>query len=129
MAKSFILFILAPKKVSFTYLLRLFFVSCLIFLDINEAVDAAERAFPTWSSTSIEERAKFLNTIADEIEKRMEMLIDLEVMDMGIISIYPSKFFHIGNTVNLILTLKGKMRREIAVDMAGNNLLFSLFSF
>jgi succinate-semialdehyde dehydrogenase/glutarate-semialdehyde dehydrogenase len=46
-------------------------------------VAAANEAFSTWRHTSVEERAKFLNAIADEIEKRKDLLASLEVQDMG----------------------------------------------
>jgi acyl-CoA reductase-like NAD-dependent aldehyde dehydrogenase len=52
-------------------------------LDINKAVAAANEAFNTWRHTSVETRAKFLNAIADEIEKRKDSLAALEVEDMG----------------------------------------------
>lgn len=50
---------------------------------MNLAVEAANAAFATWRHTTVEERAKYLNAIADEIDKRKELLATLEVQDMG----------------------------------------------
>jgi betaine-aldehyde dehydrogenase len=51
--------------------------------DVHKAVDAATEAFNQWRHTSVETRAGFLNAIADEIEKRLDLLVALEISDMG----------------------------------------------
>lgn len=50
---------------------------------IDAAVSAAEAAFEQWSQTSPSERSQLLNTLADEIEKRSEVLANLESLDTG----------------------------------------------
>src|SRR5690606_23470334 len=47
------------------------------------AVAAAARAFPAWSRTSREERARILHAIADGVEKRLEELAQVETADNG----------------------------------------------
>ncbi|MBX6352730.1 MAG: aldehyde dehydrogenase [Thermoflavifilum sp.] len=51
--------------------------------EIDQAVQAARRAFRTWSRTPAQERAKILNRIAEIIESRVEELALLETQDTG----------------------------------------------
>ncbi|MDL4819381.1 aldehyde dehydrogenase [Actinomadura opuntiae] len=50
---------------------------------VDAAVDAARRAFPAWSRTSREERARLLHAIADGVDKRVEELAQVETADNG----------------------------------------------
>ena len=43
--------------------------------DVELAVKAAEKAFPIWSSMSLEERSKILVKISEGIEKRMDEFV------------------------------------------------------
>lgn len=51
--------------------------------DIEIAVNAAKKAFTTWSKTSNEERFKILNRIADLIDENIEALALAETTDNG----------------------------------------------
>lgn len=51
--------------------------------EAEAAVAAAARAFPAWSRTSREERARILHAIADGVEKRLEELAQVETADNG----------------------------------------------
>ena len=51
--------------------------------DVDEAVAAANKAFPAWSQTSAEVRAKYLNAIADKIEQKADFFARLETTDSG----------------------------------------------
>jgi len=51
--------------------------------DVERAVAAAKRAFPAWSQTPAEERARLLLAIADRIEARHEDLARAESIDTG----------------------------------------------
>ncbi|PTX20168.1 aldehyde dehydrogenase [Pontibacter mucosus] len=51
--------------------------------DIDRALDAAHRAFPSWSRTSAGTRSKILLEIADRMEKNLEMLARVETVDNG----------------------------------------------
>lgn len=51
--------------------------------DIEQAVVAAQEAFPKWSQTSIEERSKVLHKIADGIEAKLDKLVAAESKDSG----------------------------------------------
>lgn len=51
--------------------------------DIELAVEAAEKAFPGWSTLPAEDRARYLRRIADLIEANLDELAELESMDTG----------------------------------------------
>lgn len=51
--------------------------------DVEKAVAAAKKAFPAWSARRIEERADFLDRIADGILKRHDELARAESLDQG----------------------------------------------
>lgn len=51
--------------------------------DVERAVDAAKKAFPTWSSLPIEERSAWLRVIANEIHLNLEAFARAETFDNG----------------------------------------------
>lgn len=51
--------------------------------DVASAVAAAEAAFGSWSGSGIEERAHWMNRIADLVEKRLDELAMAESRDAG----------------------------------------------
>ena len=51
--------------------------------DLELAVNAAEKAFQSWSRTSVTERSIILNKIADRIEQNLEHLAIVETIDNG----------------------------------------------
>ncbi|HET8860110.1 aldehyde dehydrogenase family protein [Marivirga sp.] len=51
--------------------------------DVDRAIDAAHKAFETWSKTSAAARANVLLKIADIIEENLEMLARVETIDNG----------------------------------------------
>jgi aminomuconate-semialdehyde/2-hydroxymuconate-6-semialdehyde dehydrogenase len=51
--------------------------------DIDAAVAAARRAFPSWSHRSVEERSRYLLALADAIEARRDELARAESTDSG----------------------------------------------
>ncbi|MCE2710938.1 MAG: aldehyde dehydrogenase [Cryomorphaceae bacterium] len=62
-------------------------VYCLIpnsdSVDVENAVIAAEKAFPVWSSMSAEERSAILVRLSEGIEKRMDEFVSAESRDNG----------------------------------------------
>jgi aldehyde dehydrogenase (NAD+) len=50
---------------------------------VDTAVAAAEKAFPAWSQTPIEQRARLLNKLADAIEDDLERLAHIDASDIG----------------------------------------------
>src|SRR5690606_20707657 len=51
--------------------------------DIDNAVEAASKAFETWSKTSATERSNILFKIADRIEQHLEQVAIVETIDNG----------------------------------------------
>lgn len=51
--------------------------------DVERAVDAARRAFPAWSATTADERARLLSAIADRIQDDLEEFAHAESVDSG----------------------------------------------
>lgn len=51
--------------------------------DVNKAVIAAKKAFPAWSTLSINERSAYLIKIADVIESQLDELAMAECVDNG----------------------------------------------
>lgn len=51
--------------------------------DLEEAVEAAQSAFPAWSKRSVAQRATILNKLADLLDDHLEEFIEAEVNDNG----------------------------------------------
>jgi aldehyde dehydrogenase (NAD+) len=52
-------------------------------VDVDRAVDSAERAFPRWSAIAAAERGRLLTRLADKIEENADDLARLEALDTG----------------------------------------------
>ena len=51
--------------------------------DVNKAVAAAKAAYPSWSATSLEQRAAYLDAIADQLQLHFDRLARMESEDAG----------------------------------------------
>lgn len=51
--------------------------------DVHMAVEAARKAFSSWSKTSRQERSQWLQKIADQVEKRIDEFALMESQDQG----------------------------------------------
>src|SRR6201992_2191044 len=51
--------------------------------DIELALDAAHKAKDAWGKTSVQERSRILNKIADKLEANLELLALVETLDNG----------------------------------------------
>ena len=51
--------------------------------DVDAAVMASEKIFQQWSNTTVDERFRILNKIADLIDENMEALANAESTDNG----------------------------------------------
>jgi aldehyde dehydrogenase (NAD+) len=51
--------------------------------DVDKAVRAARKAFESWSSTSVEERAKYLTRITEGLQARMDEIATLVSQEVG----------------------------------------------
>ncbi|MFJ4691505.1 aldehyde dehydrogenase family protein [Streptomyces sp. NPDC088766] len=52
-------------------------------VDAERAIAAAKAAFPAWSTTSLEERKRYLQRIADALTERMDELVATTVAEFG----------------------------------------------
>ena len=52
-------------------------------VDVDNAYQAAEKAFPSWSNTTINKRSAILSKIADLIEDNLDKLAEAESLDNG----------------------------------------------
>ena len=50
---------------------------------LESAVNAAARAYPSWSQTNVNERARYLQAIADTMEQQFDKLVGLSVLNNG----------------------------------------------
>lgn len=86
---------------------------------LNDAVGAANRAFPTWSATPIEQRREYLRKVAVALANRSEEFSTLLTQEQG--KPLADAAFEIGGCVGLIhalaaLDLPLKVRRETTRD-------------
>ncbi|CAM1344550.1 aldehyde dehydrogenase [Tenacibaculum amylolyticum] len=51
--------------------------------DVAKAYEAAEKAFPTWSNTTLAERSRILLNIAEKISEKLDALANAEAKDNG----------------------------------------------
>ena len=51
--------------------------------DIELALDAAHKAKTAWGQTSVQERSRLLNKVADKLEANLELLALVETFDNG----------------------------------------------
>ncbi|CEM12028.1 unnamed protein product [Vitrella brassicaformis CCMP3155] len=68
-------------------------------LDVDRAVKAAAKAFPSWSETTGPVRAQCLHKLADLMEKHIDQLAEVESLDNG-------KPKHIAKNVDIRLCIK-----------------------
>ena len=76
---------------------------------VDEAVDAADRAFPIWSAFSPKERSLALLRIADRLESMRDELAELEMRNCG----KPrgtARAVDVGNTVDVFRFFAGALR-------------------
>ena len=52
-------------------------------VDVEKAYEAAAKAFPSWSNSTLEERSKIISKIADLILKKLDFLAAAESKDNG----------------------------------------------
>lgn len=53
------------------------------YRDLERAIEAAQKAFPQWSQTSLEQRSHILHRIADYLEESLEEFAKAESIDTG----------------------------------------------
>ena len=51
--------------------------------DVDRAVQAAAGAFPAWSRLPVNERCAMLHRLADEVQRRRDIIAHIEALDCG----------------------------------------------
>ncbi|WP_018982303.1 NAD-dependent succinate-semialdehyde dehydrogenase [Salinimonas chungwhensis] len=51
--------------------------------EAKKAVDASHEAFTSWRKTSLQERSKLMNALADKIDERADDIVELMIDEMG----------------------------------------------
>ncbi len=82
--------------------------------DVAQAVQAAQAAFPAWSSLRAEERADWLVRIADGIEKRADEFAEAESLDQGK-PVKLAKDMDIARAATNFRFFAGVIRQELSV--------------
>ena len=78
-------------------------------LQVDDAVQAANRAFPGWSALSPKDRSLRLLRIADSIERRQDELAELEMRNCGK-PIGTARAVDVGNTIDVFRFFAGALR-------------------
>lgn len=58
-------------------------IPCSGRMEVERAVNSAQKAFPIWSKLSLQERGRFLMSAAQSIRSRIEEIAQIEVADTG----------------------------------------------
>ena len=89
--------------------------------DMNKAVDAAMRAWPSWSERNVDERADTLLKFAEKLEERYKEFAEIEVRDSGN-TLKPTlhAMEEISKTIKFYAGLAPAMRGETIPATTGN---------
>jgi aldehyde dehydrogenase (NAD+) len=90
--------------------------------DTDRAVDAARRAFPSWSQRSREERAEFLSRIAAGLAARTDALAALITSELGM-PLALSRRIQVGLPVNQFSSMRVWMERVAWEETIDNSLV------
>jgi len=74
-------------------------------VDVERAVEEAEKAQPAWASLPVEKRSEYLRRLAEALTKRSEEALYLEVLDTGN-TIYKMKY-DVGSGISQLLYYAG----------------------
>ncbi len=77
--------------------------------DVELAIDAAEKSFPTWRDTPAPKRAEFLFKIRDLLVKEKDRLAKLEVKEMG--KVYKETTGDVQEAIDIFEYMAGEGRR------------------
>jgi acyl-CoA reductase-like NAD-dependent aldehyde dehydrogenase len=90
--------------------------------DVDRAVQAAKSAFATWSTTPVEERAKFLSRIGDALAARTDELATLISRETGMAR-WLSKAVQVGLPINSFRTAASIAETYSYEETIGNSLV------
>jgi acyl-CoA reductase-like NAD-dependent aldehyde dehydrogenase len=88
--------------------------------DVESAVESAGQAFPEWSRTPVEDRAKFLGRIAEGLQARTTEIATLVSLEVGT-TINMSLLVHVGLPTITFSALPGMMGGLTEEEQIGNS--------
>lgn len=90
--------------------------------DVDRAVRAAAAAFPAWSATSAEERAKYMTRIGEGLGARMDELATVISRETGMVKIL-SQLVQVGLPINSFMTAAQLAESFSYEEEVGNSLV------
>jgi acyl-CoA reductase-like NAD-dependent aldehyde dehydrogenase len=88
--------------------------------DVEKAVAAAKEAFPAWSETSVDDRAKYLQRIAEGLQARMEPLATLISQEMGM-PVRLSQMIQVGLPMTTFMSMSQVIQEIPFEEQIGNS--------
>lgn len=90
--------------------------------EVEQAVDAANAAFPAWAALSVEERSKILLRLADAVEQRKATIAQIEALDAGKIEAQAQgDVQNFVDTLRYFVKLAGQVEMRTKLDVPGYN--------
>jgi acyl-CoA reductase-like NAD-dependent aldehyde dehydrogenase len=90
--------------------------------DVDKAVAAATEAFPAWSETSVDDRAKYLQRIGEGLQARMEEVANVISGEMGM-PVRLAQLIQVGLPLNTFLSLPQVLQDVKFEEEIGNSLI------
>ncbi|MEZ5217024.1 MAG: aldehyde dehydrogenase family protein [Ilumatobacteraceae bacterium] len=90
--------------------------------DVDRAVRAAAAAFATWSSTSVEERAKYMTRIGEGLAARMDEVASMISRETGMVKML-SQIIQVGLPMNSFNAAAEVARTYTFEEMSGSSLI------
>jgi aldehyde dehydrogenase (NAD+) len=87
-------------------------------VDANRAVEAAKRALPSWSATTLEERRGYLQKLADAFGARREEMVSALVEEFGTPA--PTAAFIVDQSRDWFVDAQGLLTRDTFVEQLGD---------
>src|SRR5205085_8914545 len=88
--------------------------------DVDRAVAAAKEAFPEWSETTADDRAKYLLRIAEGLQARMEPLAKLITEEMGM-PVRLSQIIQVGLPMTTFMSMSQVVQEVKFEEQIGNS--------
>jgi aldehyde dehydrogenase (NAD+) len=88
--------------------------------DVDRAVAAAKEAFPGWAETSADDRAKYLQRIAEGLQARMEPLAKLVTEEMGM-PLRLSQIIQVGLPMTTFMSMSQVLQEVKFEEQIGNS--------
>jgi len=88
--------------------------------DVDRAVAAAKEAFPGWAETSADDRAKYLQRIAEGLQARLEPLAKLITEEMGM-PVRLSQIIQVGLPMTTFMSMSQVLQEVKFEEQIGNS--------